>query len=275
MNSSVRSRLVRAAFALAGFSAALAHAEGGCFVSCLDKVKTCKLVGISSAINEKPTYFHACRTQRVDGESGSVLAKFPSSGSRNQVVINAGESFAKLLAPYRVIDCGSVDSDSCAKPGMPTERHGKGFDPAAPWQAIGDPCPLGFPCGKIGLPPNGLHVRLADSTLQGRWRVFPARGKASDHTSEVSGGVIDLPAGVLMAGQTYHYQYIGIGSDGKVSAAGEFATLSQRSQQDSDAQLAEAMKQPAESRPQAVIDSLLLDGREWEAVQAASLPVPK
>jgi hypothetical protein len=279
MNTNVCRRLLRIAFALTAFSASASHAQGGCFVTCMDKIKQCEVVNAAGAkqligFNEKPRFFPACARQQVEGgsERGGVLAQFRSDGKANKALINAGESFAKQLASFRVIDCLSSEGESCKQPGIAVLKLGKGFDPAAPWQTNGDPCALGFPCGKIGLAANGLHMRLVDATLQGRWRVFPARGQGGDHISEISSGVIDVPTGVLKAGQTYRYQYIG--TDGKVGAAGEFATLSQRTQQDSDAQLAEAMTQPPESRPQAVIESLLLDGREWEALQS-SLEVHK
>jgi len=209
---------------------------------------------------EQPKLVGNCKGRRVT--QGEVDALFRSAGKTGKTRVREGGDFNKALSAYAVIDC-LVGESACVGSGTVKTPMGKGFNPDSPWQAVGDPCGLGLPCGKVGLPAGPFVVRLSDASARGRLRLL---GLGFDQTVAGSGAEISVPAGALKPGQSYQYQFVG--EDGNVRAAGKFTVLSQRAQQDADAPLNEAMNQPSDTRPQAVIEVLLLYGREWEALQS-------
>jgi len=195
---------------------------------------------------------------------GEVDALFRSAGKSGLTRVKKDGNFKTALSAYAGIDCLVGDqSDKCTGTGTVKTAMGKGFNAESPWQAVGDPCGLGLPCGKVGLPTGPFVLRLTDASARGRLRLL---APGLDQTAAASGAEFSVPAGALKAGQSYQYQFIG--EDGNVRAAGKFTVLSQRAQQDADTPLNEAMNQPADTRPQAVIEALLLYGREWEALQS-------
>jgi len=170
------------------------------------------------------------------------------------------------VAAYKQLDCLVGEPASNCPDRIESRSMGKAFDPDAPAEITGEPCLLGLPCGKVGLASDGsLPIRIADRTLTGTLTVFSPRGGGNAKTSDLAGGATLVPTGVLEPGKTYRYRLAL--RDGSVRAAGEFLVLSQNAQRDSDAALAKAMEEPQDTRERAVIRSLMLDGRDWEAFE--------
>ena len=187
-------RTMRLAFiAAAGMAAvpAVAASEGGCFVTCKRETGSCQLADRAIA-QGLPQLVESCRSQKVT--AGPVIAQFRSDGKAGRAQIQG--SFSDALAAYKVIDC--LAGDSCTSSGGAAKVVlGKGFDPAAAWQVVGDPCGIGLPCGKVGLPADALQVRMKGASAQGRLRVFPARGQGGEQTVDVVAGGAVLPVGLL------------------------------------------------------------------------------
>jgi hypothetical protein len=104
-----------------------------------------------------------------------------------------------------------------------------------------------------------------DPAQQGQLHFSTTRGQSRKHTAIIESGTVELPAGWIQAGQTYRYQLVS--PDGQLLAAGEFRTVSSQAQRTIDASLAEAAKQSAHLRRAALVESLLEDGLEWDALQ--------
>jgi hypothetical protein len=124
---------------------------------------------------------------------------------------------------------------------------------------------MGLPCETVRLPSANWRFRLVDMSQQGQLHFSTTRGQLQKHTATVQSGTVEVPGGWIQAGQTYRYQLVS--SDGQLVAAGEFRTPSTKAQRTIDAGLAEAAKQPAHLRQAALLDSLLQDGLEWDALQ--------
>ena len=255
---------------LTAFSAYGAESVGGgCYATCRpDKdnpSESCSVSRIrgqqSKAVSNKPEPLEDCMTMK--SEKGNIGVLFRVGGKQGNTVVREGNAFSDKLAVYKALDCLVGDSSICGTGQLVATLMGKGFDPAAPSEITGQPCALALPCGKVGLAPNGsLPIRLAESSTEGALALFAARGDATPQRVEVRSGSAVVPTGTLKPGQTYRYRLTK--ADGSVRAAGEFQIMSQRAQADSDAALADAVKAKGE---EGAIESLMLDGRDWEAFQ--------
>jgi len=264
-------------FAFVLFSSASASAGGGCYATCTTaavggcyaKCTTggvCTLEKPNAKADEKAQLLPDCwELKLAPNANGSLELQFRANGRRGEAHVQPGQEFRTQLAAFKQLDCLVGDSSKCPDR-IESRSMGKAFDPDAPAEITGEPCQLGLPCGKVGLASDGsLPIRIADRTLTGTLTVFSPRGGGNAKTSDLAGGAMLVPTGVLEPGKTYRYRLAL--RDGSVRAAGEFLVLSQNAQRDSDAALAKAMEEPQDTRERAVIRSLMLDGRDWEAFE--------
>ena len=250
-----------------------AMAGGGCYATCKAVNDACSAIVVSSN-KELPRWTRVKLLPDcfdLKAEKGSLYLIFRSKGQKGEASVKEGELFRVSLAAFKTLDCLPGDQSFCAEDGYARVQQGKAFDSAAPSKITGEPCQLGLPCGKVGLSADGsLAVVVNDPALTGAMTFYPSRGKSGAVKFDMAAGSMLVPAGALKPGEIYRYRLVLV--DNSTRAEGEFAVMSKQAQSDSDAALAEAMKQPAEMREQAVIQSLLLDGRDWEAFERTLEP---
>lgn len=242
-------------------------AGGGCFVACAQPGEACTVgrdkSGEAIPIGPEMKPISDCLTRKSD--KGTVRVAFRSKGKAGLVTVQSGQPFAEKLASYEVLDCLAGDP-ACEAGTLVTVRMGKGFGPDAPNEVAGRPCAVALPCGKVGLAPDGsLTIVLTEPARNGTLTFFPALGTGPGKPVDVKASVARVPPGTLEAGTTHRYRFTL--SDGTTRAAGEFVVMSKQSQRDSDSALEQALKQPSAVRNQAAVESLMLDGRDWEAFQ--------
>lgn len=262
-------------FMLALCSTSALAIGGGCFATCTDKDRGCSVPGaakpdgkpIAPLDDARPQLIADCLQLKAADRSQPIKLAFRSGGKAVTAMVQGGEAFSKKLASYQKLDCLIGDSPLCeAGAGPVPTRMGKAFDPDAPTEVAGQPCALALPCGKVGLAADGsLRIRLGVTGLDGVLNLFPSRGQGGTQAVEMASSSAFVPVGLLKPGETYRYRLVL--RDGTTRASGEFSVLSQRAQRDSDAALEEAMKKNPGEQSQASIESLMLDGRDWEAFQ--------
>lgn len=241
----------------------LAEAVGGCYATCLEA--SCKIPPQDDKTDELkqnvPRLIPGCRSAVTTGDFALL---FRAGGKHRSVVATSGKPFKEVLAAHPALDCMAGDKSRCEAARVVPVKFGKDFDPSAPAEVSGEPCQLGLPCGKVGLRKDGgLHIRLVDTEVHGTLVIFPPRGEGGEQRVEVRSGAVHVPT--LKPGQTYRYSLVLV--TGVRRASGEFMVLSQRAQVDSDKLLDDAARQPEGRRAHAAVESLLLDGRDWEAHQ--------
>lgn len=256
---------------LLSLAATQAHAEGGgCFASCRvakDKGE-CVVSRVQGGGPEAKIPGSGSTTLRdcmaLKSDAGKLGLMFRAGGKHGSTTIESGSLFKDQLAAFKALDC--IASDKCASGSSQVSvQMGKAFDPAAaPSEITGQPCALALPCGKVGLAGDGsLAIRLAEAATDGSLTLFATRGDTAPQRVDVKAGSAVVPTGALKPGQTYRYRLAK--ADGSMRAAGEFQVLSQKAQADSDAALRDAQKGP--KGEEGALESLLLDGRDWEAFQ--------
>jgi hypothetical protein len=243
---------------------------GGCYASCrADKcivTNEAELKRAEIKRDEKPKKLDDCMAYKSEGKDSELGLTFRAGGKQGSTTIKGAKPFREQLAAYKSLDCLVGDSPKCeAGSTQVSVQMGKAFDPgAAPSEIAGQPCALALPCGKVGLAGDGsLAIRLAEAATDGSLTLFATRGDTAPQRVDVKAGSAVVPTGALKPGQTYRYRLIK--ADGSMHAAGEFQVLSQRAQADSDKALTDALKGP--KGEEGALESLMLDGRDWEAFQ--------
>lgn len=273
--------VLRLALGMVSVIPGLSYAQGGCFVKCVSDI--CKISSGDSRATahevrcteagpqleggcmlreSEAALLSACRSLAV--ESGKVTVHVSVPGHAAVVQAAARTSLSTVLAKYPTLKCFSGET-GCSSRAAIGGSAGRSFDPATSWEPYGDPCGMGLPCETVLLSSGNWRFRLWDGSQQGKLHLATTRGELHKQTASVESGTVELPAGWLQPAQTYRYQFVR--SDGQLVAAGEFRTPSTRQQRAIDASLAEAAKQPAHLRKAALLESLLQDGLEWDALQ--------
>lgn len=133
----------------------------------------------------------------------------------------------------------------------------------------GEPCSLGFPCGRVALPSKSWRFQLSDPSLSGKWIVKLARGnvaegRADQTVARVERGVVIADGGWFAAGSKCSYAFID--NSGRTVATGEFALVS-RATQENLRELARRRVAAGSSDAIAWTDTLMSNDFQWDAVQ--------
>jgi hypothetical protein len=267
--------------ALVFVTPSVTSAEGGCYVTCVSEscqlsrvdsraepnAASCnkagpKMDGTCTLREGEAALLSTCRRLAVN--AGNVIAYVRSQGHAAKVRAAAKTRLNTALAKYARLECFSGET-GCSGRAATGVLAGRAFDPASSWEPYGEPCGMGLPCETIRVPPGKWHFRVLDPAQQGQLHFSTTRGQPRKHTAVIESGAVELPAGWIQAGQTYRYQLVS--RDGRLLAAGEFRTVSSQAQRTIDASLAEAAKQSVHLRSAALVESLLEDGLDWDALQ--------
>ena len=244
---------------------------GGCFATCRvakDKGE-CVVSRVQGGAPEAKILGAESKTLRdcmaLKSDVGKLGLMFRAGGKHGSTTIEGGSLFKDQLGAFKALDCIPGDDKCESGSSQVSVQMGKAFDPAAaPTEIAGQPCALALPCGKVGLAPDGsLAIRLTEAATEGTLTLFATRGDAPAQRVDVRAGSAAVPTGVLKPGQSFRYRLAK--ADGSMRAAGEFQVLSQKAQADSDAALRDALKGP--KGEEGALESLMLDGRDWEAFQ--------
>lgn len=257
------------------FAGALAFAPTAGAIDCQLACKSgeCKLNGAGSARSipaGRFVVFPNCELSAVDGGSAEMRYKhkkgwFTPPG-------DATGPLADVFKRYPADAC-SVPDRNCLQQrmnGLTGAVGGSGIDNRVSQPAgQGDPCALGFPCGRVLPPSNPWRFSLGDASLSGTWVVQLGRGKVSASQAPQSIGRVER--GLVMADGRWfepgsHCTYAFVNDAGATVVTGEFTVVS-RNTQDNLQELLRRRQSAGSPQALAWLDTLMSSGLEWDAIQ--------
>ena len=205
----------------------------------------------------------------------------PGTGATNSSGTSSSPGAVKIADVFLRYppDRCSVPSAEChqkAMDGMSGEIGGSPIDgrKSAPG-GQGQPCALGFPCGRVLPPASPWKFRLASDAFSGTWvvrlaRGKPATGQSAQTTARIDHGMVAADASWFAPGRLCAYDVVD--ANGSVVASGEFTVAGRSTQSDLVAMAATRAK--AEGLPDAIawVDSLIANRFDWDAERATLDP---
>lgn len=265
--------LVLATAALAGpASAAAAKLPVDCFLLCPEG--RCTITQGNPAKSRvleqgRVNLVEQCAQVRlVDGSP--LEGRFMSSRGVERFVVTAADkdkdaSFGTLVASLARGLCAAGPVCSEARDGVRVAGvGGKGIDHVAS-RRVGTPCAWGLPCATI-LRPSVVDFQLEPGApAQGRLVFKGLRQVKGEWSAPVQDGRVAWPADMVQPGAAYAYSLFD--AAGLELAAGEFSVLSTKMQADVEAELAQALRTPADAGPLGRAAVLLDNDLAWDARQ--------
>ncbi len=246
-----------------------------CRMACKKGSGSCKVVvpekGPDAIELDPSNYrtFEACDQARVEG-SGTTILNYVRDRQWFRPPEPVDGPVAPLLARYKPDPCAS-STPECTQARMEGGTRpmtgASGIDPRVAQPAgQGRPCALGFPCGRIAIPPPAWRFRVVDTGLAGNWTARLVRGKA-DAKGDTLVGRIDR--GIVTAdgrwfGPSNRYSYTVADAGGRVIASGEFSVSSQ-----SDMDLLRSIARGKADVADGIAwsDTLMENDMTWDAMQ--------
>lgn len=180
---------------------------------------------------------------------------------------------SKVFEAYPADAPCSVPTHDCIQSHMNRMTTAFGGSPidnrvAAPG-GTGEPCKIGFPCGRILIPPSDWRFRIGDQAAAGRWIVKLARGTVAPGQPEqlvasVASGLVAADGNWFAPGSKCSYTFVD--PSGRVVATGEFTVVS-RATQEKLREQARGRVAAGSSEAVAWSDTLAANEYEWDAVQ--------